>query len=563
MKNQRCNDEGMALLLATIFVAIAILTLGAVMVGVVSERRQVEFFENYEDCMFGIESAIAMSTASLEAGTGGLIGVASGSGFNPLAEEPFEESGVSPLTIATMPGLEYFAFAVDWRTDGTDNNGDGSVDEAEEWWYFTIYAYARQMGTVRRVEVVVQGQDVNVWRNAIFAGSGQAGGLINGNVAIYGSVHLLGDSVLPGGQVLQALDMGGTSLIHNNYNDLLGEPELLTRVPALPTDTVNGETVSTIEATLRVRHGLVGLSGNSEIGEPDVAGNISKETLDGTYVTDGWTGTSTIDDGGRGIPTEVYSDNGYNETYDLGDRVPMPMLDDYWRDPGTGARRWDASRNDWYTHENYFREVLVGDPANPTDGLLTADVVINAKTSNYYYNASRPADPNPANRQATDDYILFNCTTNRMELNGQIYINGSLTLTGQGNDRTMYYTGRGAILVNGNTSLDANLLTLNADGTAALSYPAANCFGIMTTGDMSVGSSSQLDLMGGFYAEGTVTSQFQSTVMGTFVGSFFNMGNQVPRIYQVPTLADNLPFGMIGNYPIMFLGIESWRELGI
>ncbi|HUW61868.1 MAG TPA: hypothetical protein VMZ06_12785 [Candidatus Bathyarchaeia archaeon] len=563
MKNQRCNDEGMALLLATVFVAIAILTLGAMMVGVVSERRQVEFFENYEDCMYGIESAIAMSTASLEAGTGGLIGVASGSGFNPLADDPFEESGVTPLTIATMPGLEYFAFAVDWRSDGTDNNGDGSIDEFQEWWYFTIYAYARQMSTVRRVEVVVQGQDVNVWRNAIFAGSGQSGGLVNGNVSIHGSVHLLGDNVLPGGEVLTALDISGTSLIHNNYVGLEKKPELLARVPPLPTTTFNGETIGTLEAVLRVRHGLVGLSGTSEIGEPDVAGNTIKETMDGTYVTDGWTGTSTIDDGGRGIPTEVYSDNGYNETYDLGDRVPMPILQDYWRDPVTGARQWDSSRNEWYTHENYFREVLVGDPVNPTDGLINGNVVIDAKTSNYYYNASRPADLNPANRQATDDYILFDCATNRMELNGQLYINGNLTLTGQGGDKTIYYTGRGAILVNGDATLDTHLMTLNADGTVALSYPVTNCFGIMTSGDMTVGSTSQLDMMGGFYAQGIVTSAKQTTTMGTFVGNFFNMGGQVPDIYQVPALADNLPFGMIGNYPIMAFGIESWRELGI
>jgi hypothetical protein len=282
--------------------------------------------------------------------------------------------------------------------------------------------------------------------------------------------------------------------------------------------------------------------------------------MDGTYVTDGWTGTSTIDDGGRGIPTEVYSDNGHSETYDLGDRVPMPLLSDYWRDPGTGATRWDSSRNDWYTHENYFREVLVGDPANPTDGLITGDVVIDARTGDYYYNASRSADPNPANRQATDDYVLFNSTTNEMELNGQLYINGSLTLTGQGNDRTMYYTGRGAILVNGNATIEANLY---AGRTAVLSYPAANCFGLMAAGNMMVGGAAQLDLMGGFYAQGSVSSQFQSTTTGTFVGNFFNMGTNVPRIFQVPTLADNLPLGMIGNYPIMSLGIESWRELGI
>ena len=60
-------------------------------------------------------------------------------------------------------------------------------------------------------------EDVNVWRNALFAGTGQAGGLISGNVSVHGSVHLLGDDLLEGVEALEALDMGGTSLIHNNY----------------------------------------------------------------------------------------------------------------------------------------------------------------------------------------------------------------------------------------------------------------------------------------------------------------------------------------------------------
>lgn len=561
MKNQRRNDEGMALLLATFFVAIAIMTLGAVMVGVVGESRQVTFFENYEECMYGVESMLAMSIASIEAGNGGLIGVTPGSGFDLLAADPFAQPGVSPIQEDNiMPGLEGFAFVVDWHNDGTDNNGDGSTDGLDELWYYTIYAYARQGGTTRRVEVVVQGQDVNVWRNAIFAGFGAAGNLINGNVAIHGSVHLLGDGVPAGGLVMTAIDMGGKSLIHNNYLGLETKPELLERVPAIPTDTFNGEEVSTLEAVLRVRKGLVGLSGDSEIGSPDVSGNLFKETLDATFVTDGWAGNSTTDDGGRGIPTKVYSDNGYNETYDLGDRVPMPYLDDVWRTPGTGATVPDPVRGGAYTHANYFSEVLVGAPGNPTDGPFES-LTINTGTS-YYRNAN--GDPNPANRQPVDgqDYIYYDAATKEMEIHGHLHINGDLSFKGQGGDTTISYTGKGAILVTGNATVDVNLLTINADGTAAQSFPA-NCLGIMTRGNLTVGSTAQLKLMGAFYAQGMVRSSKQTTTMGTLVGNYFDMGTNVPDIYQVPTLADNLPDGMIGNYPIMFLDIESWRELGI
>ena len=80
---------------------------------------------------------------------------------------------------------------------------------------------------------------------------------------------------------------------------------------------------------------------------------------------------------------------------------------------------------------------------------------------------------------------------------------------------------------------------------------------------MTVGSAAQLSIMGAFYSEQTIKTEKQTNVVGTFVASYFDMGNQVPSIFQVPTLAGNLPYGMAGNYPIMVFTQESWRELGI
>ena len=149
-----------------------------------------------------------------------------------------------------------------------------------------------------------------------------------------------------------------------------------------------------------------------------------------------------------------------------------------------------------------------------------------------------------------------------MEINGQIEITGNLELTrGNGNDKTIHYTGRAAILVHGDVQLDTHLLAQNSDGTTANSFPVNNIIGIMAGNNMTVGSLSQLDLMGAFYAQNTIDATKQTNVIGTFVSNYFDMGSNVPSIFQVPTLADNLPFGMIGAYPILIFSQVSWREV--
>ena len=64
--------------------------------------------------------------------------------------------------------------------------------------------------------------------------------------------------------------------------------------------------------------------------------------------------------------------------------------------------------------------------------------------------------------------------------------------------------------------------------------------------------------MGAFYAQGRLTSMKQTVVTGTFVSNYFDMGINVPEIYQVPTMADNLPLGMIGMYPILFFSFSFY-----
>jgi hypothetical protein len=362
------------------------------------------------------------------------------------------------------------------------------------------------------------------------------------------------------------MDLSGTSLIHNNY---AGMPaSLAARIPPLPLVNYMNENVQSLNANLRVKRGRVGLSGNSEVGEKHVSGNSVKETMDGTYVNDGWMGTAVVPDGDRGDPKSVFSDNGWDELYDLGDKVKLPTIKDDWRWPVTGDKEMNSSTGTYYTHEDYFNQVLVASPTNPTDGVLNQNVVLDTKGNHFYWNATKnilsttlPATLPPA----TDDYILFNKDTDVLRINGQIRINGSLTFTGSGNQRTIHYSGRAAILTYGDITIDTDLLTCNDGNTAniAQSFPVNNCIGLMTTENMVVGSTAQCAIAGAFYAAKQIKSQKQTNVLGTFVSNYFDMGTNVPSIFQVPSLADNLPLGMVGNYPILSLQQKVWREIGI
>jgi len=142
-------------------------------------------------------------------------------------------------------------------------------------------------GITQTIQVYAKIINVSPWNNAIFGGTGASGTMVNGNVNIYGSVHILGDGLAAGDD---AINLGGSAeLVGNNYN--VGpsglSQALKDRVPDLPTTVFNGETVDTLSAELRVKKGIVSLSGASAVGQADSTGNSVKETVDGAYVTDG------------------------------------------------------------------------------------------------------------------------------------------------------------------------------------------------------------------------------------------------------------------------------------
>ena len=147
--------------------------------------------------------------------------------------------------------------------------------------------------------------------------------------------------------------------------------------------------------------------------------------------------------------------------------------------------------------------------------------------------------------------ITFESDTKLLSISGIIKVS-SLIIS---DDIT--YEGTGTIYVTGDVLIDGNVLP-----SAPGSYPTTNVLGVIAGGNTTLGDdSSQLKLTGAYYCAGTVTSSKQTELAGTMVCQNFSITAQVPKIWQVPSLALNLPPGMPGATPFWVFTELTWREV--
>jgi len=491
------NKKGSMLIIALLLI-IVLVTLGAAFVVlIVNERATAEKFRRqtvaFNLAEAGIERAIYdlrqdfnLDTSSPSWADGDINGYSIGPDTANFYAFPYASTSLNNGT-----------YSVELKNDAASTRGI---------WIKSIGTYGNSSQTI---QVYAKIYSVSPWDNAIFAGSGASGAMINGNCNIRGSVHILGTGVASTDYVV---DLGGTAdLIGNNYNGL--DATLKAKVPALPTRVYGGETVSTLNAVLRIKHGIAGLSGSATAGEVNVAGNAVKETIDASYVTDGFGGTA-----GTG---NVHSDNGWSNGYDLGDAISFPSL--------------STPYEGYPTYQAYLRDhaLVITDAAKKTqlENITTS--------SNFSY-----SDANGT--------IAMN-GSGGLTVSGIVYIDGgALKMSGGG---TITYGGKGSILATADSTVDVNLLT-NGNN----SFPTS-VVGIMTPGSITIGSSSQRNVMGLFYAENKISMAKQTNVMGTIVSNYFDMGSQVPSIWQVPNTINSLAPGMIGKHSAWRMAVVSWQQL--
>lgn len=444
-----------------------------------------------------------------------------------------------------------------------------------------VTSYATYGGKSRSLRMLINSKDVSIWNNAIFAGTGASGQSINGNVDIRGSVHILGEgepySDLNGnGQWDQAetftdsnnngvwdpgepwvdtnndgvwnsaepyndmnnngiydppltttdmsSDFGGTAMIGNNYYGMPAELRAL--VPNPP--VING--LESLQAELRVKHGKVAISGNATVGEEEGPTPTIKGSLDGVFVSDGFGGTQGTN--------HVYSDNGHANSYDLSAvGIGFPVIS------GIGAQEYtDNNGTIWSNQTLYYNNEALVIPVNTINSTTPAFTYADLKGNSISYVPAIKAG----------NKVIVPAT---LTVNGVVKVNGNLSINGQSELR---YQGRGTMYASQDIYIGNNLLP-----SVGQTFPTTTALGLVAGRNMGLATGngdSQLSMAGAFYAQGTIRSAKQNQILGTFVASYYDMGTNVPNIYQVPTLKDNLPPAMPGANPIVMMKIKSWRE---
>jgi hypothetical protein len=349
----------------------------------------------------------------------------------------------------------------------------------------------------RTIEAKYEAKSLSVWDNAIFGGTGASGTLINGNVSIAGSVHILGNGLTSSDT---AIDMGGGAKILNKYTGI--------------SSTLNGMLVQNtaaiaaipgkLRAEFRVKRGRTSISSaGSAVGK-------STCNLRGVYTNDGFTGTH---------PNQVYSDNGMNQKYDIPSdiNIPFPMPDTAW----LNANSLDITGS------------------LPSTG------------GNYSLNADTPS----FTLSNGTNSISWNQGTGTLTLNGVLKVSGNLTLAKKNN--IVLYSGKATLYVTGDVNIHDCIRPVTAS-----SFPTTNIIGIIAGNNIHMDSNvSQVRHCGAFYAQNSIIMAKQDQIAGTIVANYFNLGSQVPSIYQVPLLSKNLPPGMPGGDPHFFIKTVYWKEI--
>ncbi len=314
--------------------------------------------------------------------------------------------------------------------------------------------------------------------------------------------------------------LSGDAYVGNNYSGL--DPALRALVLAPP--KIGG--IESLSSEVRVKHGQLSVGGNAKIGTNEVVdGGLSKSKIDGSYVSDGYRGDSA---------SHVFSDNGTSESYDLASlNIKFPLL------AGIGAQTSTDSQTGtvYVNHE----QLLLA------KGLPVSLTGITPSTLAFVY----PADGVP---DAKGNFIRYTPAAGGAQasllINGIILLPGSFTVSGN-----VRYTGRGTFYSPGDVVFEDNLLP--AEGQT---FPTTTVLGCIAKGNMVVGDTSQANLIGAFFAQGVVKTTKQTDVVGSLVGSYYDMGTNVPSIFQVPSLARNMPPGMPGDRSIISVKVRGWRE---
>jgi len=362
----------------------------------------------------------------------------------------------------------------------------------------------------------------NPWNNAVFIGAGDNGRPILGELVVHGPVHLVGagetfeddnsNGVWDSGEAFAdfnhdgsydppvspdsvAWSLSGTSAVLSHMAGMPGK--IAPQMPAPEYVTFGSEALRTLHSELRVAHGQVQLEAGPQAGEANSTGGSPayKETLDGVYVEDGFTG---------GSPSgSVHSDNGWANGYDLGSAPEVPSL--------------DAPYTDSYgvEHDSYMEYL------RSRSLVLTGDLELRS-------GVSMPL-------QSSGFGSISMNSSGQILGSGIIYVEGDIRLLDFGD---LEYDGTFTLVSEGDVVIDEDLIPKDA-------FVTNDVIGILSHGEIRLGGTSdQPEVAAALYAQERIHVLNASTfIAGATVSNQFR-ADQPTHVYFVPGLAENLPPGL-------------------
>jgi hypothetical protein len=430
--------------------------------------------------------------------------------------------------------------------------------------YMRSYAL-HSTGARKIVQVHIDVDKVDAWRNAIFALSGNAE-VVNG---------------------YKTLSADRKSRISDGY---------------IKTTTLSdGTEVETLEAVVRVKRGQIDLSGSGNIGETedadgnaiavqDLSNDNYKSTIDTIYANEGFTDTSSMNN--------VHADNyeydsddvSYEtESYDLGDKVQMPQFkDDYdGQTDRSGQDCVDRGEScDIYGDYVEKMSVTATDSGGNSVCALIPDKLGGDGTPAFCSGCDSSGNcvaPDPATCNETS-WDLATCgspdgcikwdpdpdgTTSGATLNIEGRVKLSDDCVGDppnvigSKDNDITYEGKGLLYTAKDIDIAGNLLSEPGTTGAEEYFVEDHLLAVMTKSDMEIApGASPIDVMGAFYALGNITSGQPSNIVGSIMSNSFNMSTgQASSVYQVQGMSDELfKLGMIRSSMVYTFKKYEWVE---
>ncbi|MBI4613783.1 MAG: hypothetical protein HY720_09250 [Planctomycetes bacterium] len=427
--------------------------------------------------------------------------------------------------------------------------GDGeyyvsTVDHGD--YTYTITSTGIMEGTNRTVTAVAKRRLKWFWDNAIIAGPGASGSVINGNTTSHGGIFVFGEEADGTGDLDPddvVFAFSGTGGVKDNYQDL--SATLAAKIPPL-TPTYP------LETEIRVKNGQMNFSGTGSLGQ-DSGGTT--DFIDGVYTADGTYGGTA----GAG---NVHSDNGAYENYDVPDSLTLPSVHEGYTDQATGTAYTD--------YEAYVAaRGLDLDAALTAQGTRLEDLHPASDNTGSIGSGNKHAIDSHTNNISAFDGATWETSTNRIrwtKATGLLEIDGVIRMSSVtlGNKNgSMTYKGRGTIYVDSSGG-GSGWIDIHGTILPQTTFPTVDVLGLVAEDEVQIAKGngdSQTEMAVVIFAENEIEMAKQNQIAGTIISKYFNVGSNVPQLFAVPTLRDNLPPGFIYFPPIpTSVYLLSWQR---